>query len=209
MQIVKSNYIRVIATLAMLFCGYKGYTQQKNPFELPATIPMPEWVKLADWANPNIYRIDSLIEIYKNTPKEKTRTANEPHEGSGNYAEGFREDPYINAYIRWRNRIAPFIQENGNIKYDAGYHKQQLLNSIEKQGQKKSGRNERTTAGAANWTLLGPVETYRSGGGGLRNYQTNIYCIAIAPSNPSVLYACSEPGTMYRTADKGLHCISE
>ncbi len=207
-QIMKSNCTRTAAILAMLFCSYNGYPQQKHPFDLPATIPMPEWVKLADWDNPNVYRIDSLIEVYKNVTKEKPGTAKEPQEGRGSDADGFREDPYINAYIRWRNSIAPFIQENGSIKYDAGYHKQQLLNSIEKQGQKKSGRNERTTAGAANWTLLGPVETYRSGGGGLRNYQTNIYCIAIAPSNPAVLYACSEPGTMYRSADKGLHWVS-
>ena len=120
MQIMKSNYIRATVIIAVLFSSYNGYAQQKHPFDLPATIPVPEWVKLADWRNPNVYSIDSLIEVYKNVSKGKTETAKEPQKGRGSDAEGFREDPYINAYIRWRNSMAPFIQENGSIKYDAG-----------------------------------------------------------------------------------------
>ncbi len=204
MQVMKSNCITTSVILIFMLLSATANAQQKNPFDLPATIPVPQWVTQTDWNKPNVHKLDSLIEVYSHDTKDKNEIDNNV-EGD---AEGFREDPYINAYIRWRNDIAPFIQENGDVKYDAGYHKKQLLNSIENQGQKKSGKNERTTAGAANWTLLGPVETYRTNGGGLRNYQTNIYCIAIAPSNPSVLYACSEPGTTYRTADKGLHWVS-
>ncbi|MCD6010284.1 MAG: putative glycoside hydrolase precursor [Flavipsychrobacter sp.] len=199
LQVIKSKSLKKMAILLILFYCTKVYSQQASPFNLPATIPVPEWVKLTNWKNPNVYKIDSLIAIYKNENKEAVKI-------NAELDEEFHEDPYINAYIRWRNIMAPFIQENGSIKYDGGYHKQELFNSLDRQGHVSDSRGERTTA-AANWTLLGPFETYRSGGT-LRNYQTNIYCIAIAPSNPSVLYACSEPGTMYRSPDKGLHWVS-
>ncbi len=182
-----------------------------SPFNLPATLPIPEWVEQADWQHPNLLTIDSLIAAYQQERKEEG--LEEHHEGTGD--DEFSEDPFITAYIRWRRQMAPFMQPNGAVVYDATYHKRQLLRSIEDQGKQASGYSPRRSVHGAyaptsvsNWTLLGPVQTYKPGSAVLKNWQSNMYCIAIAPSNPDVLYAGSETGTLYRSADKGLHWVS-
>lgn len=169
----------------------------KAPFNLPETIPVPTWVKQTDWAKANVFAIDSLIRMERQTH----RATNEVRRGA------FHEDPYVTAYIRWRNNMAPFIQADGSVQYDAKYHQQQLMRSLEGQNARKPVGAALKTTAAANWTVLGPSQTYRQGGG-FENDQSNIYCIAIAPSNPAVLYAGSEPGTLFRSADKGLNWVS-
>lgn len=195
--------------LLLVISSSNSFAQQSAPFDLPATITVPEWVKLVDWKNANIYKIDSLIELYRNNKEvDKKPTKLSPVERNDYEEEEFHEDPYANAYIRWRNSMMPFVQPDGTIKYDPNYHKNLLLNSIANQHNSNAGNTAKRTTTTANWTLLGPTQTYRAPSGALENHQNNIYCIAVAPSNPSVLYAGSEPGTFYRTADKGLHWVS-
>ncbi len=179
--------------------------QQNNPFHLPAELPVPSWVKLTDWNNPNVYRIDSLIEVYKSTGERKVKDVREAEQEG---EDEFSEDPYLNAYVRWRTQMSAFVQADGSVKYDPEYARKELIRSIEAQQTKAPAGTARKTTAVANWTVLGPSQTYNVGTGALKNYQSNIYCIAIAPSNPSVLYAGSEPGTFFRSADKGLHWTS-
>ncbi len=204
------NLLVTVILLQILFLTSDVCAQHNVPFQLPGNITVPAWVKQTDWNNPNVFKIDSLIELYKNEQKEKTKEDHTIAPGDNKYFEPeFSEDPYITAYIRWRNKMRPFIQQDGSIKYDPNYGKQKLIKSIENQGKSNGGHSGMKTTTGAHWTVLGPIQTYGNNGGGtLKNEQSNMYCIAIAPSNPSVLYACSEPGTMYRTADKGLHWVS-
>lgn len=177
--------------------------QAVTPFTLPETVPVPTWVKQVNWKLPNIRIIDSVIEVYKVSNEAKKYEQELENESE----DGFYEEPYINTYIRWRNSMAPYITDNGNVVYDPGHAREELIQSIEESTKKTAGSGARTTA-TASWTVLGPKETYSVGTGVRRNYQSNIYCIAIAPSNPAVLYAGSETGTFYRSADKGLNWIS-
>ncbi len=57
----------------------------------------------------------------------------------------------------------------------------------------------------ANWTFLGPKQTYDTDGATEVTWQTNVYSLDIAPSNPSVLYAGGDSGGVWKTTDKGLH----
>ncbi len=203
---MKIQHLLAGVALVWLSAGFGPVAAQQvaNPFDLPGTIPVPEWVQQTNWAHPNIHSIDSLIEVYKGTEKHERKAV------KGSLAEPdneFSEDPYMTAYIRWRGKMTPFIQADGTIKYDAGYHKEQLKKSLGNQRAGNTGGGALKTTTAANWTVLGPTQTYRNGGN-LENHQANIYCMAIAPSNPSVLYASSEPGSFFRTADKGLHWTS-
>jgi hypothetical protein len=192
-----------------MFCISAAFTparaqQAPPPFNLPYDLPVPKWVQLTNWAQPNVFTIDSLIQVYKGSEeaeREKNTSAS-----TGPDAD-FDEEPYRTAYIRWRNNMAPFIQADGNIKFDSGYHKQQLLHSMQQQHSGKPAGAAMKTTASANWTVLGPTQTYKPGAVP-ENHQVNIYSIAVAPSNPSVLYAASEPGTMFRTSDKGLHWVS-
>ncbi len=183
--------------------------QQKNPFNLPNGLPVPFWVSETNWQHPNIHSVDSMIEVYRNTAgRDKEQIKHLPGNAAERDEESFREDPYTNAYIRWRNKMAPFVQPDGTVLYDQEYAKNELLRSIEALQTKVNGSGMKKTTGPANWTILGPVETYSAPSGTKENHQANIYCMAVAPSNPSVLYAGSEPGTLFRSADKGLHWVS-
>lgn len=196
-----------ILSVSALLGGQKAYAQKSNPFNLPGELPVPSWVTLTDWDQPNVRRIDSLIEVYKASAtqeeeKKHMGIAGEPEE------DRFREDPYINAYIRWRNQMNAFIQADGSVKYEPDFARNQLLRALENQQSATHENTKNKTTAPANWTILGPTQTYSTGTGVLRNYQANVYCIAIAPSNPSVLYAGSEPGTFFRSSDKGLNWTS-
>ncbi len=187
--------------MLVLFAPAHGYAQGSAPFGLPAGLPVPRWVTLADWQHPNVFKIDSLIDLYR---ERHTSTG----QATGTDDEDFYEDPYLTAYIRWRNKMSPFVAADGSIHYDPGYNRQQLIESIENQSKAKATHDTRRTTSASNWSILGPTETFKAPGGIANNHQANIYCMAIAPSNHSVLYAGSEPGSFFRSADKGLHWTS-
>ncbi|MEI6090912.1 MAG: LamG-like jellyroll fold domain-containing protein [bacterium] len=161
-----------------------------NPFNLPATIPVPQWVYQIDWSKPNVYKIDSCIAVYSEQEKK----------GESN------EEPYEGAYIRWRNHIAPFIKGDGSILYDSTYYNKILQQAISNQNSTKKDNKLQEEYG--NWTPLGPIETFWSSNSGKSCEQVNIYQIAIAPSNPSILYCVSETGVIFKSLDKGLNWIS-
>ena len=199
--IIRQLRSSLLLLLLCIFFNINGYSQSSNPFNLPAGLPVPEWVSATNWNAPNVHQIDSLMSVYKHANGNK-RASHENEEENG-----FREDPYVTAYIRWRDKMAPFIQNDGSIRYDPDYARRQLMKSIEVSNEAVSGKKAEKTTTAANWTLLGPIQSYNDNGSGLANYQSNVYCIAIAPSNPSVLYAATEPGTLYKSTDKGLHWV--
>ncbi|OQP58299.1 hypothetical protein A3860_08250, partial [Niastella vici] len=164
-------------------------------FNLPPSVPVPCWVTLCDWEHPNIHKIDSTIEACEK---------NEVHAKTGEEEEN-DEEPYRVAYTRWRKKIAPFIRANGAVVEEPGYYNRLLGAAINAQGN-KNARVAATTANG-NWAILGPIETYDAS----KNkdpHQANIYTLAIAPSNPAIIYAGAETGAIYRSTDKGLHWAS-
>ncbi len=66
----------------------------------------------------------------------------------------------------------------------------------------------KTGATSAGWSYVGPTATYWSQNENaaqpLRPLQANIRGFAVAPSNPSVLYAGSQLGALSKSTDKGL-----
>lgn len=158
--------------------------QHNSPFNLPATIQTPEWVKGTDWDNPNIFVVDSLFKLYKNENK-----------------------PYKNAYIRWRNQIAPFINADGYIEYDSTFYKFKLIESIKNQHYKKDNYGL-LQSNNANWKPLGPIESFSQLNKGAACSQVNIYQIAISESNPNVIYSASETGIIFKSTNKGLNWVS-
>ncbi len=192
---MKKSLLFICASI-VLATSLKAQNKTTNPFHLPKSIPTPEWVEITDWANPNVFVLDSIVKASHKEEERERRSLLEKEE--------FEENPYTTAYIRWRNHIAPFIQPDGSVKVDKNYHREQLMKSLENQG-KETSRNKTTTG--ANWTLLGPKETFEEGGA-KKNEQSNMYLVGVSRSNPNVLYGASEPGTFYRSSDKGLHWTS-
>jgi photosystem II stability/assembly factor-like uncharacterized protein len=177
----------IIIALTTIFI-YQDFANEYKIFNLPATIPVPEWVKKADWNNPNIFIIDSLIKAYPKS--EKTF-----------------EEPYLTAYLRWKNRNINSIKSNGNVEINSDYNKQILLNAINNQNSDIKSKNQ-VQATKALWTPLGPTETYWQANNGKACEQVNVYQIGISPSKPSVLYCASETGIIFKSTNKGANWFS-
>jgi photosystem II stability/assembly factor-like uncharacterized protein len=56
---------------------------------------------------------------------------------------------------------------------------------------------------AANWTPIGPLETYENGGVVTGSHQVNIYTLAQSISNPLVMLCGTETGAVFKSTDKG------
>ena len=185
--------------LCFLFC-MTGHAHTGDPFNLPAGIPVPAWVSLTDWTHPNIHAVDSLIKVSSHSSNAH---------GQAGQTNEFEENPYLTAYIRWRNKMAPFVQPDGTVVYDRAAARQKQFDPATSRRTGNAGHQVSGLRSAvAQWKLLGPVQTFSDNNNGLATEQSNIYCIAVAPSNPSVVYASSEPGTLYRSSDKGQHWSS-
>jgi photosystem II stability/assembly factor-like uncharacterized protein len=180
----------------VIFCN-KITVAQTNIFNLPKNIEQPSWYKNSDWKNPNVFIIDSLINIYKHAEgSKKIKEENSDYEEEAD----FEEDPYITAYIRWRKNLLPFISKEGTIVIDSNYY----FNKFQQQ------QNKLSTNNLGNWVPIGPTDTYRSGVGDKTNTQSNITAFAISASNPNIVFAGAETGALFKSSNKGLNwsCIN-
>jgi len=190
---------------SFLFAQTGTNNRKQIIFNLPPSVRVPRWVNLIDWEHPNIFKIDAAI-VASPIDKDHDRKSEKEEDD---------EEPYHMAYERWRRKMAPFIQADGSIVEQPDYYDRLLETAIDAQSKnKQQAPGARIagvqTAGSANWTILGPVETYDENNTKVPE-QVNIYTIAIAPSDSAVLYAGAETGGIFRSADKGLHwvCISD
>ncbi|MGB4846350.1 MAG: LamG-like jellyroll fold domain-containing protein, partial [Saprospiraceae bacterium] len=75
-------------------------------------------------------------------------------------------------------------------------------------------RHNRNLAPSSTWTLIGPSETFwkleDNAAQPPAPWQTNVYAIAVAPSDHNILYACPEDGAIFKSIDKGLNwsCVT-
>ena len=201
--------------LTLLCCNlWVLATAQKNIiFNIPASIPEPCWVKKIDWNKPNVFVIDSVIKNcagieHKEEEDDKAEKKNE-------LEKEMNEEPYMMAYIRWRRYVQPFIKPDGDVIIDNNYYQKKLNETIQKQEvnninkvNKNTDRPLGTLDGAANWGILGPNKTFSDKNGGLNNHQVNMYRLAISKSNPNIVYAGSETGVLFKSADKGLNWVA-
>ena len=202
MKILKS--LLLITTL--LLCSL-AQAQNQNPFKLPATIPIPGWVEKVDWQNVNVRQIEKLISDYKKS-EEFYQFEKQDSEASTNspFQKQESEEPYETAFIRWKMqmKMEQAIQSDGTVNPDKENFRLFLQQELSKQ---HSQSNSRITS-SGNWTILGPIETFGPNNSGPKFSQVNIYCFAIAPSNPNILYCSSETGGTFKTTDKGLNWVS-
>lgn len=174
----------------LLFFSFSISAQ--SPFLIPASVPKPEWVDKVNWEHPNIYFIDSVKKKYR------------PEEFG---LDDKKEEPYEVAYIRWLRHVELFILPNGDIDLDAARraaHTAKLQPpALQPRELQIAPAGILPSTETAAWSILGPVESFSSNT--LRPWQTNIYSIAIAPSNPNILYAGSETGIIFKSSNKGLN----
>ncbi len=156
--------------------------------------------------------IDAVIEQYKHTDDYK-KTEKVREEEARKYNRKEIEEPYETAYTRWKLqlRMQDAIKPDGSIVIDEEANKKRLQEALLHQHEKlQNASTAYKTTGTANWTILGPIETFGQGGGTAFDH-ANVYCIAIAPSNSNVLYCGSENGQVFKSTNKAATwtCVSD
>ncbi|MBL7815168.1 MAG: T9SS type A sorting domain-containing protein [Saprospiraceae bacterium] len=133
--------------------------------------------------------IEEVFEVYEKTNK---------------HTEGEVEDRWTTFFHRWRRAYAPFVQENGDIKLPTNQEFQARLEADNAQYVLRTNRPEST---AANWTCIGPNETYwlkdHNSSQPACPWQVNIYAFDVYKANTSIMYAATETGAVFKTSDKG------
>ena len=161
------------------------FSQQK-PTPIHIAPDAPDWMKMMSGSTPNVFEIQkTYTQYYENQPFEKN--ANTQY------------------YKRWMHWARTFVQADGNLILPTVEEMNATENLRLQQHNTPSGANGAESGNPAGWTFLGPKQTYDTDGLTEVTWQTNVYAIDIAPSNPDILYAGGESGGLWRTSDKGLH----
>ncbi len=159
--------------------------QVKYP-ELFKTIPLisntdPEWVRLLYSDQPNFYSIEKA---YHNYYKSHT----------------FQKTIHTQNYKNLCRIVSTenYVEDDGTIKKPtlSEEHQQEIIRANKLQHSARSVQS-------ANFTLVGPTETYDSQGVGYKTSQLNVYTFDQSISNPNIAFAGGETGAIFKTTDKG------
>lgn len=115
--------------------------------------------------------------------------------------------PILRYYKLWRRHVEPFVQYDGTIELpDMNVLKENLRKAQSPEFQMQRAPSN---VKAANWSFLGPKETFWLNESGSATtpkpapWQANVYSIDVTENNPDVVYAGTETGYVNKTTDKG------
>ena len=187
----KSAIIFVFIIISGLAIGQTQYTQYDDiPGNLKSYKPAyqddyPDWAKMLYSNEINYNTLKSKYDKWENTDTKEHRA--------------------VRRYYKiWSQKVLPWVNNDGSIslpdmeKYEKNFLKTQKSKSV-----KEESRS------AAEWTFLGPKETYWLNETspttlpGKAPWQVNIYSFDIATTNNNVLYCGTETGYMNKSIDKG------
>jgi photosystem II stability/assembly factor-like uncharacterized protein len=172
--------MRNLVLFSVFFLCLSPIKSQQKPSQAEIAT-LPEWAKEMYSASPNAFKVDSLIRTY--------------------YSQNPYEKSYHTQYYkRWRRGVSNFINPQGEIEMPSQQQWTALLQQYEA---KQSGNR------SATWSALGPF--FVSNPQFLQGKtQSNVYSLAISPSNPQIMYAGTEPGEIYRSSNAGntWDCVS-
>ena len=115
--------------------------------------------------------------------------------------------PILRYYKLWRRHVEPFVQYDGTIELpDMNVLKENLRKAQSPEFQMQRAPSN---VKAANWSFLGPKETFWLNESGSATtpkpapWQANVYSIDVTENKPDVVYAGTETGYVNKTTDKG------
>ena len=155
---------------------------------------MPSWMDLFYQPEINIKEIDQAFdELYSRI-------------GFNEEQDGEENNPYVKFYSKFRRNVNPYILPNGKVQNFTA----QEWEALRKKSKNISTSNLHSPI-VANWTHIGPKETYwrkeHRTDQPVAPWQVNIYAFDIAISNNDILYAGTETSGIYKTTDKGLNWV--
>ena len=171
--------------LALNLCGQDEAPYYPSPAH-------PEWFKA-------IPLLDSNTPDWAKTMYEEDNNFHKVNKLRKSYYESnpFVKNIHTQNYKYWLKIIQDHIGDNGKAKLPKPGTEFRAAEKNKRTSSRKSMTN--------SWTNIGPNKTYLSDGSlNLRPTQANVYCLAVSPSNTSVLYAGMETGGIFKSIDKGL-----
>ncbi|MBK6929550.1 MAG: hypothetical protein IPH12_01310 [Saprospirales bacterium] len=170
-------------TLFLLFWSSPCAIAQEQPAPIVPGPGAPAWVRLLAADNPNVFAVEKACRDYYAT-------------------HPFEKNTCTQYYKRWMHWARPFVQADGSLYFPTSKETAEKENRL--QAMRRASMEDGHSAG---WSWAGPSRTYHTDGVTKVTWQTNIYSVDIAPSDPNVLYAGGESGGLWKTTDKGLHWI--
>jgi photosystem II stability/assembly factor-like uncharacterized protein len=153
----------------------------KYPLLFKAIIPVendaPDWIHKMYIDNPNIFEIEkAYLAFYNSNDFVKTiHTQNYKH---------LMKQVHQNHWFDENGFI--IVKENQELD----------------QSQLRSAKSTESDQ-VANWTPIGPLETYENGGLVTGSHQANVYTVAQSISNPLIMLCGTETGAVFKSIDKG------
>ncbi len=223
MKLRLKNSLSLIIGFVLCLSNVSAQTSETELFQpfspslrLAYSDNLPEFVKMTLLPNPNFNAIEAAFEVFEKAEKaEKAKKRRTTDAISRNNREGVQnsnakseeadEDLYEVYYERWKRAYQPFVQADGSILLPTVAEYKRKIHTENRANQQRAALR----SGAANWTCIGPKETYwlkdNNAAQPACPWQTNIYAFDISKSNPSILYAAPETGGVFKTTDKGLN----
>jgi photosystem II stability/assembly factor-like uncharacterized protein len=144
---------------------------------IPVEINAPDWIHKMYSDNPNIFEIEKAYLAFYNSNDfvKSLHTQNYKHlMKSVNQNHWFDENGFIT------------VKENQEIA----------------QSQLRSPNSTKSVQ-LANWTPIGPLNTFDNGAINTVSEQVNIYSVAQSISNPLIMLCGTETGAVFKSTDKG------
>ncbi len=109
----------------------------------------------------------------------------------------FEKNIHTQNFKHWYKQVVDYVDDNGMVNKPMEH--ELVRQYAPEESINNSGRNSSST-----WSNIGPNRTYKSSGNSQHSlHQANIYCIGLAPSNDSILYASTETGSLFKSINKG------
>ena len=168
----------------------------------------PKWANFFYEENPkvNVYNLDKEVNLW--IQENITKYENGLNITSKDTLNNFRKDkgytwyekPYVRFYRQWRKHIPTnWIAPDGTltpISTDEYYSYIKKTETLQKTTQMPQAQ-----ASNSSWSLIGPMQTYKSDYNGGPTYsvpwQVNVYFVDSAPSNTNTLICSTDTGLMF------------
>lgn len=172
-------------TSFFLLLALNGHTQNRTEYFKAYQTPLasqPAWAQLMYSDDPCVFEVDFLYDQYFQTAP-------------------FEKDMAVRNYLHWRRTIERWVNTEGYIRPATA--EEERLNYRRLKERKKELLS--TNRSAAQWSCIGPMETYANGTTTPRSIQANVYAVDQSESQPDVLIAGTESGGVYKSEDRGLN----
>lgn len=138
----------------------------------------PDWVKLMYGPAPNVWAVeDAYRNHYRSHP--------------------FVKNYHTQYYKRWRRAADPYLQADGSIDWPTAQEK-----AARDAAYLRKVQALQPSSRGGGWIAKGPHRMY-DGNNAPETNHINIYALAQCAGTPTIMYAGTEPGEIYRSSDGG------